>query len=151
MACSCCTRMGTRGSGPRRMRLPAELRSRTSCCGAATRRPGRRSARAGGAARGGGAGGGGVSRMFDASLVFNLAYATALGFQASWGAPNNIAESVRWDADVQPVLMQQLTTEKLPLFEFVRLVSRLPAGGFLDGPAPRLFSGSFFSIQALGP
>ena len=97
--------------------------------------------------------GAGASRTWDLTLDLLLAWQTAFGFPASWGTPADINDNIRFATDVVPVILQNLADpRKLGLFEFVRLVNRLPLPGFYPAPnsppeASWLLSDMFFATE----
>lgn len=85
--------------------------------------------------------GAGATGNWDMKLVQSLAYATAFGWPEAWGAVGDVNDDINFNDDVFPKFMAALgDTANFGLFEFVRLVSDIPLGGYYDpagfmGPA----------------
>jgi pimeloyl-ACP methyl ester carboxylesterase len=87
------------------------------------------------------AAGGGEPRNQDAWTAFALAYEVAFGWPASWGLPENVRDDLDFQTEVLPVMLAQVKDPtNIGRFEFVRLVSGMPAADFMAGPFPALLS-----------
>lgn len=78
--------------------------------------------------------GAGTPRMFDQKLDVTLAYAVAFGWNDAWGTPGNLRDDLNFMTEVYPHALQQLIPEKKGLWEFLRLVNRIPADSSFYGP-----------------
>jgi pimeloyl-ACP methyl ester carboxylesterase len=78
--------------------------------------------------------GAGTPRMFDQKLDITLAYAVAFGWNDAWGTPGNLRDDLNFMTEVYPHVLQQLIPEKKGLWEFLRLVNRIPADSSFYGP-----------------
>jgi pimeloyl-ACP methyl ester carboxylesterase len=78
--------------------------------------------------------GAGTPRMFDQKLDITLAYAVAFGWNDAWGTPGNLRADLNFMTEVYPHVLQQLIPEKKGLWEFLRLVNRIPADSSFYGP-----------------
>lgn len=87
------------------------------------------------------AAGGGEPLNQDAWTAFALAYEVAFGWPASWGRPEDVRDDIDFETEVLPVLVSQLNEPaSFGRFEFVRLVSGMPAADFLSGQFPALLA-----------
>src|SRR5439155_8735857 len=76
----------------------------------------------------------GTPLFFDRGLAFMVAYDAAFGFPVAWGTPGDVRDDLDFELDVLPVLMPQLLNPaNHGRFEFIRLVSGLPAQAFYPG------------------
>jgi len=96
--------------------------------------------------------GAGSARAFDGATAVAVAYDAAFGWPAAWGPIDDVRDDLSFNADVVPVLVGQLLNPaNIGKFEFLRLVSRLPATGFYTPPtaleAPFLFQVMFFVTE----
>ena len=78
--------------------------------------------------------GAGTPRMYDQKLDITLAYAVAFGWNDAWGTPGNLRDDLNFMTEVYPHVLQQLTPDKKGLWEFLRLVNRIPADSSFYGP-----------------
>jgi hypothetical protein len=86
--------------------------------------------------------GAGAPRVWDLGLDIALAYETAFGWPATWGSARDVREGVKFNSDVLPILIQQVTDfANVGRFEFVRLVNQLPLNGFYPGATGGGFGG----------
>lgn len=76
----------------------------------------------------------GTPRTFDQKLDITLAYAVAFGWDDTWGTPGNLRSDLNFMTQVYPHALAQLTPQKQGLWEFLRLVNRIPADGSFYGP-----------------
>lgn len=73
--------------------------------------------------------GAGAPRAWDGAIATSLAYATAFGWAASWGAVGNVRDDLDFDTEVLPKLIPEVSNPaSFGRFEFIRLVT---------GAAPR--------------
>ena len=88
----------------------------------------------------------GTPLFFDRGLAFLVAYDAAFGFPVAWGTPGDVRNDLDFELDVLPVLLPQLVNPaNHGRFEFIRLVSGLPAQGFYPGG---LFANMLFNTEA---
>jgi pimeloyl-ACP methyl ester carboxylesterase len=78
----------------------------------------------------------GTALRWDRGLDFAVAYAAAFGWPAEWGTVGDVRDDLDWYGDVMPLVMSTLAPANRPLWEFVRLVNRLPIEGFYVPAAP---------------
>jgi len=86
----------------------------------------------------------GITRNTSTRFSFALAYDAAFGWDESWGAINDVRDDIDFYADVLfPKTIYELGLSYMPgypfnkpLWEFARLVSDLPAGGFYEYSGP---------------
>lgn len=76
----------------------------------------------------------GTPRRYDQSLDITVAYAAAFGWNSAWGTPGDLRDDLNFVTDVSPHLMQQLIPTKYGLWEFLRLVNRLPSDSYYINP-----------------
>ena len=75
--------------------------------------------------------GAGSTRNWDMKLVQAVAYDAAFGWPAAWGAVGDVKDDINFDTEVSPIFFEEFgNSENFGLFEFVRLVSDLPIGGY---------------------
>ena len=75
--------------------------------------------------------GAGSTRNWDMKLVQAVAYDAAFGWPAAWGAVGDVKDDINFDTEVSPIFFEEFgNSENSGLFEFVRLVSDLPIGGY---------------------
>ncbi|HLF67826.1 MAG TPA: hypothetical protein VI503_00670 [Gaiellaceae bacterium] len=96
--------------------------------------------------------GAGSPRAFDGAMAVAVAYDAAFGWPAAWGPIDDVRDDISFNTDVVPLLVGQLMNPaNIGRFEFIRLVSRLPASGFYSPPtaleAPFLFQVMFFATE----
>lgn len=101
--------------------------------------------------------GAGASRAWDGGLVLDLAYATAFRWPARWGTPGDVSNylpfgGINEDGSLYGAVFPRLAVrasnpDNFGLFEFVRLVSHLPAEDFLSG-SNWLFTDMYFGTEA---
>lgn len=77
----------------------------------------------------------GSPRRWDQALDLALAYAVAFGWDPQWGTPGDIRDDLNVVTKVLPHILQQVTPAKKPLWEFLRLVNRIPIDSYYSYPA----------------
>jgi pimeloyl-ACP methyl ester carboxylesterase len=82
----------------------------------------------------------GTPRRFDQTLDITLAYAVGFGWKPEWGTPGDLRDDLNFTTEVLiPILIPQMTNQaNKGLWEFVRLVNRIPVA-------------SFYTVNGLGP
>ncbi len=78
--------------------------------------------------------GAGTPRMFDQKVDITLAYAVAFGWNDEWGTPGNLRSDLNFMTEVYPHALEQLNPAKKGLWEFLRLVNRIPSDSSFYGP-----------------
>ena len=69
----------------------------------------------------------GTPRVFDQKVDVTLAYAVAFGWQESWGTPGRLRPDLNFMTEVYlPHIVNQLGAENRGLWEFLRLVNKIP-------------------------
>jgi hypothetical protein len=90
----------------------------------------------------------GSSLNWDHATAVLLAYDVAFGMPPSWGTVADMRDDLDFQTEVAPVLIAQvLNPANIAKFEFIRLVTALPADGFYGGPN-WLFTVMFFATEA---
>lgn len=79
------------------------------------------------------AAGAGTPRRFDHFLDITLAYKVAFGWEADWGSPGDLRDDLNYITDVLPHVPAP-GPANLGLWEFIRLVSRLPKDSYYINP-----------------
>ncbi len=79
------------------------------------------------------AAGAGTPRRFDHFLDITLAYDAAFGWRPEWGAPGDLRDDLNYMADVLPYVPVP-GPGNFGLWEFIRLVSRLPNDSYYVNP-----------------
>lgn len=74
----------------------------------------------------------GTPRRVDQNLDAALAYKVAFGWNDAWGTPGDLRDDLDFLTEVRPHFLQQLN--KIGLWEFLRLVNRLPIDNFYINP-----------------
>ncbi|MFQ5517041.1 MAG: hypothetical protein ACE5E8_05655 [Acidimicrobiia bacterium] len=95
--------------------------------------------------------GAGSTRAWDGALALALAYDAAFGWPESWGEPWDVRNDLDFDTEVLPVIGAQFADPaNIPLFEFVRAASTLPAADLYPSAAGGgwLLTDMFFSTEA---
>jgi pimeloyl-ACP methyl ester carboxylesterase len=91
--------------------------------------------------------GAGAPRSWDGAAVLCLAYDVAFGWPAAWGTVADVRDDLDFDTEVAPrVLAQVRDQSNFGRFEFMRLVSNLPADDFYQG-SNWLFTDLFFATE----
>ena len=80
----------------------------------------------------------GTPRRFDQGLDIALAYKAAFGWESEWGTPGNIRDDLNFMTEVAPYIQPPETPpappgENYALWEFIRLVNRIPGDGYYAG------------------
>jgi len=78
------------------------------------------------------AAGAGTPRRFDHFLDITLAYKAAFGWEADWGSPGDLRDDLNYMTDVLPHV--PAVAPNFGLWEFIRLVSRLPNDNYYVNP-----------------
>jgi len=78
----------------------------------------------------------GSPRRWDQALDLALAYAVAFGWKPQWGTPGDIRDDLNIVTEVLPHISQQMLPAKKPLWEFIRLVNRIPIDSYYSYPPP---------------
>jgi pimeloyl-ACP methyl ester carboxylesterase len=80
--------------------------------------------------------GAGTTGNWDMKLVQSLAYDVAFGWPVEWGEVGDVKDDIDFDTEVFPKFISEFSDPaNFSLFEFIRLVSSLPEGGYYV-PAP---------------
>jgi len=80
--------------------------------------------------------GAGTSRIWDQALVLRLAYDVAFGMPPAWGTPGDLRDDLDYETEVAPVVVPQMgDPANFARFEFIRLVTGVPASGITSPPA----------------
>jgi pimeloyl-ACP methyl ester carboxylesterase len=87
----------------------------------------------------------GTSRRFDQGLDIALAYAVAFGWNTQWGTPGDIRDDLNFVKDVSPHIQLQMIPSKKGLWEFIRLVNKIPNDSYY-GPLNFRVNTLFFAI-----
>lgn len=77
---------------------------------------------------------GGSPRRWDQALDLTLAYAVAFGWNPQWGTAGYIREDLNVVTEVLPHIQTQMVPAKKGLWEFVRLVNRMPSDSYYINP-----------------
>ena len=89
----------------------------------------------------------GMTKAGDWYLTPMLAYDAAFGWPEAWGSVGDVRDDLVFDDDVAPVFMPQLMNPaNYGLFEFIRLVSDLPAASFYP-PIGNVAGAMFFATE----
>jgi len=76
----------------------------------------------------------GASRRWDQALDTALAYAVTFGWNPQWGTPGDIRDDLNIMTEVLPHIQQQMVPSKKGLWEFIRLVNRMPSDSYYINP-----------------
>jgi pimeloyl-ACP methyl ester carboxylesterase len=93
------------------------------------------------------AAGAGTPRRFDLFLDITLAYKAAFGWVPEWGSPGDLRDDLDYMTDVRPYVPAQ-NPGNLGLWEFIRLVNRLPRDSYYFSPTglPERVQNLYFAL-----
>jgi len=80
----------------------------------------------------------GAPRRFDQTLDIALAYAVGFGWNPEWGTPGDLRDDLDFMTEVAPTIVSKMTPANKGLWEFVRLVNRIPVDSFYPPPNARI-------------
>ncbi len=84
----------------------------------------------------------GTPRVFDQKIGIMLAYDVAFGWNDQWGTPGDLREDLNVITEVAPHIYARMGSDYYGLWEFLRLVNRIPAD-------PSFYKPMNFRLQTL--
>jgi pimeloyl-ACP methyl ester carboxylesterase len=94
--------------------------------------------------------GSGTTKIQDLAGAGALAYATLFGWPAEWGTWYDVRDDINFNAEVLPVLMNQLSDpNNIPKFEFLRVLLDSSLEGYYQNPGWLIFH-MFGATEARG-